>query len=116
MSIPFRYRKLGYVALNVTDIERSTAFYTDIVGLDLSERVAGGPATCAAAPTITTWCSTRRSSLASSGWRSNSRAVPNSSMRASIWRASVSRCRTSARERPCSSRATGCASSSRTRA
>ena len=44
MSIPFRYRKLGYVALNVTDIERSTAFYTDVVGLDLSERVAGGPA------------------------------------------------------------------------
>lgn len=44
MSIPFRYRKLGYVALNVTDIERSTAFYTDVVGLDLSERVPGGPA------------------------------------------------------------------------
>jgi 2,3-dihydroxy-p-cumate/2,3-dihydroxybenzoate 3,4-dioxygenase len=44
VSIPFRYRKLGYVALNVTDVDRSTAFYTQMVGLDLSERVAGGPA------------------------------------------------------------------------
>ncbi|MBC7215601.1 MAG: VOC family protein [Burkholderiaceae bacterium] len=44
MSIPFRYRKLGYVALNVTDIERSTKFYTELVGLDLTERVPGGPA------------------------------------------------------------------------
>ena len=44
MSMPFRYRKLGYVALNVTDLDRSAAFYTDIVGLDASEPVAGGPA------------------------------------------------------------------------
>lgn len=44
MSIPFRYRKLGYVALNVTDIQRSVPFYSDIVGLDLSEPLAGGPA------------------------------------------------------------------------
>lgn len=44
MSIPFRYRKLGYVALNVTDLARSTRFYTDTVGLDLSEPLAGGPA------------------------------------------------------------------------
>lgn len=36
MSMPFRYRKLGYVALNVSDLARSTRFYTDIVGLDLS--------------------------------------------------------------------------------
>ncbi|MBL8382645.1 MAG: VOC family protein [Burkholderiales bacterium] len=28
-----RYRKLGYVALNVTDVARSTAFYRDVVGL-----------------------------------------------------------------------------------
>lgn len=33
MSLDFRYRRLGYVALNVTDIERSSAFYTAIVGL-----------------------------------------------------------------------------------
>jgi 2,3-dihydroxy-p-cumate/2,3-dihydroxybenzoate 3,4-dioxygenase len=44
MSIPFRYRKLGYVALNVSDIDRSVAFYADRVGLDLSERAPGGPA------------------------------------------------------------------------
>ena len=28
-----RYRQLGYVALNVTDIERSRAFYSDELGL-----------------------------------------------------------------------------------
>jgi 2,3-dihydroxy-p-cumate/2,3-dihydroxybenzoate 3,4-dioxygenase len=44
MLAPFRYRKLGYVALNVSDVAKTTAFYTDIVGLDLSEAVAGGPA------------------------------------------------------------------------
>lgn len=37
MDIPFRYRRLGYVALNVTDLARSTAFYRDLVGLALSE-------------------------------------------------------------------------------
>ncbi|GAC1623305.1 MAG: VOC family protein [Nevskia sp.] len=44
MNPPFRYKRLGYVALNVTDLARSTAFYRDLVGLDLSaatdERVA----------------------------------------------------------------------------
>ena len=30
---PFRYRKPGYVALNVTDVERSVRFYRDLVGL-----------------------------------------------------------------------------------
>ena len=33
-----RYKKLGYVALNVSDLERSVAFYRDHVGLDLVER------------------------------------------------------------------------------
>lgn len=42
--LPFRYRKLGYVALNVTDLERSVRFYTDMVGLDLSEPAGAGPA------------------------------------------------------------------------
>ena len=41
MVVPFRHRKLGYVALNVTDLDRSAAFYHDIVGLDLTERVNG---------------------------------------------------------------------------
>ncbi len=36
MSVPFRHRKLGYVALNVTDIENSITFYRDTVGLDLT--------------------------------------------------------------------------------
>lgn len=31
-----RYEKLGYVALNVTDIERSRAFYENVVGLQYS--------------------------------------------------------------------------------
>ncbi|WP_295682906.1 VOC family protein [uncultured Nevskia sp.] len=37
MTIPFRYRRLGYVALNVTDLARSTTFYRDLVGLDVSD-------------------------------------------------------------------------------
>ena len=36
MPVPFRHRKLGYVALNVTDIEKSMTFYRDILGLDLT--------------------------------------------------------------------------------
>ena len=36
---PFRYQKLGYLALNVTDLERSARFYRDIVGLRLEERI-----------------------------------------------------------------------------
>lgn len=36
MTFPFRYRRLGYAALNVTDLQRSVAFYRDIVGLNLS--------------------------------------------------------------------------------
>lgn len=43
MNVSFRYRKLGYVALNVSDIEKSTQFYQDQVGLDLSEKVPNGP-------------------------------------------------------------------------
>jgi 2,3-dihydroxy-p-cumate/2,3-dihydroxybenzoate 3,4-dioxygenase len=34
MPAPFRYRKLGYVALNVTDVARTAAFVEDIVGLE----------------------------------------------------------------------------------
>lgn len=32
---PFRYRKPGYVALNVTDLDKSIHFYRDLVGLKL---------------------------------------------------------------------------------
>ncbi len=37
---PFRYRRLGYVALNVTDMERSRRFYESLVGLELGEHNA----------------------------------------------------------------------------
>lgn len=39
-----RYKKLGYVALNVTDLEKSIAFYRDWVGLDLVEKNDAGEA------------------------------------------------------------------------
>lgn len=35
--VPFRYKRLGYVALNVTDLPKSTAFYRDLVGLAVTE-------------------------------------------------------------------------------
>jgi 2,3-dihydroxy-p-cumate/2,3-dihydroxybenzoate 3,4-dioxygenase len=41
MTIPYRHKRLGYVALNVTDLERSVAFYRDLVGLDISEHGDG---------------------------------------------------------------------------
>ncbi|RUT76978.1 2,3-dihydroxy-p-cumate-3,4-dioxygenase [Marinobacter sp. NP-6] len=37
MPFPFRYKKLAYAAINVTDLEKSIDFYKDIVGLDLAE-------------------------------------------------------------------------------
>lgn len=40
MAVDFRYRKLGYVALNVTDIRRTTEFATQSFGL---EDVGNGP-------------------------------------------------------------------------
>ena len=36
---PFRYRKPGYVALNVSDLGKSIHFYRDLVGLQLEEQV-----------------------------------------------------------------------------
>ncbi|MBL8360945.1 MAG: VOC family protein [Rubrivivax sp.] len=38
MSVPFRYRKLGYAALSVTNLERSLHFYRDLLGLELVEQ------------------------------------------------------------------------------
>jgi 2,3-dihydroxy-p-cumate/2,3-dihydroxybenzoate 3,4-dioxygenase len=34
MSADFRYRQLGYLALNVTDIEKSSEFATEVFGMD----------------------------------------------------------------------------------
>jgi catechol 2,3-dioxygenase-like lactoylglutathione lyase family enzyme len=35
---PFQLRKLGHVVLNVTDIEAAVRFYTEILGLQISDR------------------------------------------------------------------------------
>jgi len=35
---PFQLRKLGHVVLNVTDIEAAVRFYTDVLGLQISDR------------------------------------------------------------------------------
>ncbi len=37
---PFRYRKPGYLALNVSDLDRSVKYYTELVGLQLESRSA----------------------------------------------------------------------------
>ena len=42
MALDFRYRRLGYVALNVSDVERSLAFYRDFVGLMPAGQAANG--------------------------------------------------------------------------
>ena len=36
----FRYRRLGYVALNVSDLDRASAWYQFILGLKLNERAS----------------------------------------------------------------------------
>jgi catechol 2,3-dioxygenase-like lactoylglutathione lyase family enzyme len=36
--LPFQLRKLGHVVLNVSDIERSVRFYTELLGLAVSDR------------------------------------------------------------------------------
>ncbi len=36
--LPFQLRKLGHVVLNVTDLERSVRFYTEVLGLVISDR------------------------------------------------------------------------------
>lgn len=42
MAAPFRYKRLGYLALDVPDIERSTLFATSVFGLDLVSEAADG--------------------------------------------------------------------------
>jgi catechol 2,3-dioxygenase-like lactoylglutathione lyase family enzyme len=34
----FQLRKIGHVVLNVTDVERAVAFYTGVLGLEVSDR------------------------------------------------------------------------------
>lgn len=38
----FRYKKIGYVALNVSDVDRSTDFYDKVVGLQHVEKIEMG--------------------------------------------------------------------------
>lgn len=40
-DIPFRHRRFGYVALNVTDIEKTSKFATEVFGLDFAGEGAG---------------------------------------------------------------------------
>lgn len=42
MSLDFRYRRLAYVALNVTDFARSDRFYRDMLGLQAAGATAHG--------------------------------------------------------------------------
>ena len=41
MSAPFRYARLGYVRLDVTDLERSRDFYANVVGLTAEDSADG---------------------------------------------------------------------------
>jgi 2,3-dihydroxy-p-cumate/2,3-dihydroxybenzoate 3,4-dioxygenase len=43
-EVDFNYRRLGYVAMRVTDLERSVKFYRDVVGLDVTEVRKNGTA------------------------------------------------------------------------
>ena len=36
-GLPFKIRKIGHVVLNVTDLERSTKFYTEVMGMKVSD-------------------------------------------------------------------------------
>jgi 2,3-dihydroxy-p-cumate/2,3-dihydroxybenzoate 3,4-dioxygenase len=41
ITLPFRYKKLGYAAINVSDLGRSVAFYRDMLGLDVVQQNDG---------------------------------------------------------------------------
>lgn len=45
-----RYRQLGYIALNVTDVERSRAFFEDDLGLSFEGHGPEGEAVLRAGP------------------------------------------------------------------
>lgn len=42
MAVDFRYRRLGYLVLNVSDIEKSTHFATNVFGMDLAGEADDG--------------------------------------------------------------------------
>src|SRR5207247_10379158 len=37
-GMPFSLRKIGHVVLNVTDLEAAVGFYTEVLGLEVSDR------------------------------------------------------------------------------
>jgi len=37
-SLPFQLRKIGHVVLNVVDLDASLRFYTEVLGLEISDR------------------------------------------------------------------------------
>jgi catechol 2,3-dioxygenase-like lactoylglutathione lyase family enzyme len=39
---PIKIKKIGHVVLTVSDIERSTKFWTDVMGFKFSDRNEGG--------------------------------------------------------------------------
>ena len=58
MGVVIRYEKLGYVELMVTDLERSAAFYREVVGLKPAGR---------APPNIDSWGSHRDPRMSATG-------------------------------------------------
>ena len=46
MALDFRYRRLGYVALNVSDMQRSIDFYETLLGLQAAGGAANGEKLC----------------------------------------------------------------------
>jgi catechol 2,3-dioxygenase-like lactoylglutathione lyase family enzyme len=40
---PIKVKKIGHVVFNVSDIERSTKFWTEIMGFKVSDRNERGP-------------------------------------------------------------------------
>ena len=48
-GLPFRIGKIGHVGMYVKDLERSTRFYTSILGFQVSDAIPPG-ANCPAAP------------------------------------------------------------------
>ena len=60
MNPPFAVQKIGHAVVNVTDLEASKRFYTDVLGFRISDVYEGNkmPAawcSCAATPITIAW-------------------------------------------------------------
>lgn len=69
-KVDFRYRRFGYVALNVSDIGRSTAFATEVFGLDDAGTGPGGEKffRCTPHHHDIVLCPSDRAAFVRSGW------------------------------------------------